>query len=140
MAPEEDAPLMCHWLHGTARGNLDCCPAQKILCSVAVALLLLYPLVPESPHWLAVKGDVAGADAVLRRVAAVNGAQLPPGRLEGPVGLTATSAASERRRRCNVTAVCPCSTARREKQAQTLEGAIHEAFANNLPVASCRAA
>ena len=66
-----------------------------LLCCAAVALLVLYPLVPESPHWLAVSGDAAGADAVLRRVAAVNGAQLPPGRLEGPAGLSATSAASE---------------------------------------------
>lgn len=60
-----------------------------------MALLLLYPLVPESPHWLAVSGDVAGADAVLRRMAAVNGAQMPPGRLEGPAATSATSAAGE---------------------------------------------
>ena len=66
-----------------------------------MALLLLYPLVPESPHWLAVSGDVAGADAVLRRMAAVNGAQLPPGRLECPAGLSATSASGEFRRHCS---------------------------------------
>ena len=58
----------------------------------AVALLLLYPLVPESPHWLAVSGDAAGADAVLSRMAAANGAQLPPGRLEAPTGLPVSSA------------------------------------------------
>ena len=58
----------------------------------AVALLLLYPLVPESPHWLAVSGDAAGAEAVLRRMAAANGAQLPPGRLEALNGLSMSSA------------------------------------------------
>ena len=57
-----------------------------------MALLVLYPLVPESPHWLAVSGDVSGAEAVLRRMAAVNGAQLPPGRLEAPAGLSVVSA------------------------------------------------
>ncbi len=57
-----------------------------------MALLLLYPLVPESPHWLAVSGDVAGADAVLRRMAATNGAQLPLGRLEARAGISAIAA------------------------------------------------
>ena len=67
---------------------------HRVRCT-AVALLLLYPLVPESPHWLAVSGDAAGADAVLRRMAAFNGAQLPPGRLEGPPGSSANSAGGE---------------------------------------------
>ena len=38
-----------------------------------LALLVLYPLLPESPHWLVAKGRYAEAEAVLQRVAAANG-------------------------------------------------------------------
>lgn len=48
------------------------------LCSVHTGLLmLLYPFVPETPYWLVHQGDVAGADAVLHKMAQVNGVSLP---------------------------------------------------------------
>ena len=48
----------------------------------AALLLLLFPLLPESPHWLAVSGDTAAAEALLHRIARVNGVAMLPGRLE----------------------------------------------------------
>ena len=47
-------------------------------------LLLLCPLLPESPHWLLVAGDAAGAEALLRKMAAAHGVKLPAGQLERP--------------------------------------------------------
>ena len=51
-----------------------------------LGLLLLYPLIPESPYFLVVSGRPAQAQAVLARLARLNcgGKALPPGRLEGP--------------------------------------------------------
>lgn len=50
----------------------------RTLCSVHTGLLmLLYPFVPETPYWLVHQGDVAGADAVLHKMAQVNGVSLP---------------------------------------------------------------
>lgn len=46
-----------------------------------VVLLILYPLLPESPHFLLAKGEVRKAQAVLERAALVNGVTLPPGNL-----------------------------------------------------------
>ncbi|GAB4823994.1 hypothetical protein N2152v2_011040 [Parachlorella kessleri] len=40
--------------------------------SPLLLLLLLYPLLPESPHWLVVQGRYAEAEAVVLRVARVN--------------------------------------------------------------------
>ncbi|PSC73678.1 organic cation carnitine transporter 7-like [Micractinium conductrix] len=66
-------------------------------------LLALYPLLPESPLWLASRGRYAEAEAVLQRVAAVNG--LKPLRLRlaprghggtSPVAATAAGPATER--------------------------------------------
>ena len=66
-------------------------------------LLALYPLLPESPLWLASRGRYAEAEAVLQRVAAVNG--LKPLRLRlaprghggtSPVAATAAGPAAER--------------------------------------------
>ncbi|KAL4425877.1 hypothetical protein ABPG75_009893 [Micractinium tetrahymenae] len=42
-----------------------------------LALLGLYPLLPESAHWLVAKGRYAEAEAVLQRVAASNGYSRP---------------------------------------------------------------
>ena len=39
--------------------------------------MLLYPLLPETPYWLVLNGDLAGADAVLQRMATINGVPLP---------------------------------------------------------------
>ena len=50
------------------------------VCGTAL-LLLLFPLLPESPHWLAVSGDTAAAEATLCRMAHVNGVTMLPGRL-----------------------------------------------------------
>lgn len=47
-----------------------------VLCCPGL-LMLLYPLLPETPYWLVLNGDLAGADAVLQRMAAVNGVPLP---------------------------------------------------------------
>lgn len=46
-----------------------------------VLLLALYPLLPESPHFLAVQGRMTEAAAVLDRIARWNGRSLPPGTL-----------------------------------------------------------
>ncbi len=40
-------------------------------------LMVLYPLLPETPYWLVLNGDLAGADAVLQRMAKINGVHLP---------------------------------------------------------------
>ena len=45
---------------------------------------MLYPLLPESPHWLAVSGDTAAAEVLLAKIAAVNGVSMLPGRLRHP--------------------------------------------------------
>ena len=56
-------------------------------------LLLLCPLLPESPHWLLVAGDWEGAEALLRRMAAAQGVKLPAGKLENsPAGTSAADA------------------------------------------------
>ena len=39
--------------------------------------MLLYPFVPETPYWLVHQGKVAAADAVLHKMAHVNGVSLP---------------------------------------------------------------
>ena len=49
-------------------------------------LLLLFPLVPESPRYLMVKGQRDAAEKILQRISQVNGVPLPAGqlvRLEG---------------------------------------------------------
>lgn len=47
-----------------------------------VLLVLLYPLLPESPYWLASKGRQLAAEKVLAKVARINKASLPSGSLE----------------------------------------------------------
>lgn len=44
-------------------------------------LLVFFPLLPESPHYLLTKGEVQKAEAVLARMAKHNKTQLPSGRL-----------------------------------------------------------
>ena len=44
-------------------------------------LALLYPVVPESPLWLSAAGRTEDAEKVLRKVAAINKKDLPPGHL-----------------------------------------------------------
>ena len=39
--------------------------------------MLLYPFVPETPYWLVHQGKFAAADAVLHKMAQVNGVSLP---------------------------------------------------------------
>lgn len=45
-------------------------------------LTLLYPVIPESPYWLAACGRTEKAQEVLARVARVNKTSLPPGALQ----------------------------------------------------------
>eukprot|EP00873_Tetraselmis_striata_P016735 jgi/Tetstr1/436999/TSEL_002738.t1 len=59
-----------------------------------VLLVLLYPLLPESPYWLASKGRGGDATKVLARVARVNGGALPPGTLEVTAAPTLPSRSS----------------------------------------------
>ena len=44
---------------------------------VAGLLMVLYPLLPETPYWLVLNGDLAAAESVLQRMARVNGVPLP---------------------------------------------------------------
>jgi len=44
-------------------------------------LLIFYPILPESPRYLMVKGDPAGAWKILKQVARVNGVGVPSGTL-----------------------------------------------------------
>jgi hypothetical protein len=46
-----------------------------------LALMLLYPCLPESPYWLLATGQTAAAEALLQRIADANGKSLPRGRL-----------------------------------------------------------
>ena len=50
-------------------------------CNIAVLLMALYPLLPESPHFLAVNGRLLEAQDVLHRISHWNGRPLPPGQL-----------------------------------------------------------
>lgn len=47
-----------------------------------LALMLLYPCLPESPYWLLATGQTAAAEALLARIAHANGKSLPRGRLQ----------------------------------------------------------
>ncbi|KAL3145940.1 hypothetical protein ABBQ38_015300 [Trebouxia sp. C0009 RCD-2024] len=48
------------------------------LSSIPLGLLMvLYPLLPETPYWLVLNGDLAAAEAVLQRMARINGVPLP---------------------------------------------------------------
>ena len=40
-------------------------------------LMVLYPLLPETPYWLVLNGDLAAAEIVLQRMARINGVPLP---------------------------------------------------------------
>ena len=53
--------------------------SSRLKTAVALAglLMVLYPLLPETPYWLVLNGDLAGADAVLQRMAKINGVHLP---------------------------------------------------------------
>ena len=44
-------------------------------------LLLLWPVLPESPRWLVGQGRLEEASLVLEQAARINGTQLPPGKL-----------------------------------------------------------
>ena len=48
-------------------------------------LLLLWPVLPESPRWLVAHGKTAEAQRILTAAAKRNGTSLPPGRLSGSV-------------------------------------------------------
>ena len=45
--------------------------------TVAGLLMVLYPLLPETPYWLVLNGDLAAAETVLQRMARINGVPLP---------------------------------------------------------------
>ena len=47
-----------------------------------LALTVLFPVLPESPFFLAATGNPGAATAVLQRVARANGRALPPGSLQ----------------------------------------------------------
>mmetsp|Transcript_29632 Transcript_29632/g.55854 ORF Transcript_29632/g.55854 Transcript_29632/m.55854 type:complete len:587 (-) Transcript_29632:289-2049(-) len=50
-------------------------------------LMLFFPLLPESPHYLVVSGRLDEAEAVLQKMARFNGVALPPGKLVQSKGL-----------------------------------------------------
>ena len=45
--------------------------------TAAGLLMVLYPLLPETPYWLVLNGDLAAAEMVLQRMARINGVPLP---------------------------------------------------------------
>ena len=45
-------------------------------------LMLLYPLLPESPFWRLATGQTREVRVLLQRIARMNGQDLPPGRLQ----------------------------------------------------------
>lgn len=47
------------------------------LPNFAGLLMVLYPLLPETPYWLVLNGDLAAAESVLQRMARINGVPLP---------------------------------------------------------------
>ena len=49
-------------------------------------LTLLYPVIPESPYWLAAIGKTEEAQQVLARVARINKTSLPTGALQCTTG------------------------------------------------------
>ena len=57
----------------------SCSSSSRIKGTLAFwgLFLGLYPLLPETPYWLVLNGDLAGADAVLQRMAKINGVHLP---------------------------------------------------------------
>lgn len=48
-------------------------------------LLLLFPIIPESPFYLAATGQQEQAEAVLERIARINHGSLPEGVLSQPL-------------------------------------------------------
>ena len=64
-------------------------------------LMLLYPLLPESPYWLLAMGRTQEVQAMLSRIARINGRDLPPGRLQ-------PAAAHKARVRRGWAKACPC--------------------------------
>ncbi len=56
-----------------------------------LCLLLLYPLLPESPYWLVAAGRTADAQALLHSIARANGRLLPVGRLQPSATATKVS-------------------------------------------------
>ena len=59
----------------------SCHTATPCIVLHTALLLLLFPLLPESPRYLMVKGQRDAAEKVLERIAKVNGKLLPAGRL-----------------------------------------------------------
>jgi len=51
-------------------------------------LMLLYPLLPESPYWLLATGRTQEAQALLQRIAHMNRRELPSGRLQPASSIT----------------------------------------------------
>lgn len=51
-----------------------------MMCT-AVLLLIFFPLLPESPHYLVMRGEFEKAEVVLAKMARINNTRLPPGRL-----------------------------------------------------------
>jgi len=75
--------IICHIMYLAAQHMLLSARADfpssilKITVDVVGLLMVLYPLLPETPYWLVLNGDLAGADAVLQRMAKINGVHLP---------------------------------------------------------------
>lgn len=67
-------------------------------------LMLLYPLLPESPYWLLAMGRTQEVQAMLIRIARINGRDLPPGRL-----LPAAAHRAKVRRSCANASLLPLS-------------------------------
>ena len=55
----------------------SCTSLHAPVFTVAGLLMVLYPLLPETPYWLVLNGDLAAAETVLQRMARINGVPLP---------------------------------------------------------------
>lgn len=62
--------------HSPSLCFLHCCCMRTCACLAAVLLLILGQYLPESPRYLLAQKDTAGAQAVLQRIAHINGKRL----------------------------------------------------------------
>ena len=71
------ASLQATFLPGIHSTCAPCTSVDAPVFAFAGLLMVLYPLLPETPYWLVLNGDLAAAETVLQRMARINGVPLP---------------------------------------------------------------